>query len=140
VPDLEAIIADRGLSGNAMLRVGLDNSGIRKLLGRASIFASASEYEGFGLVAIEAMSAGLVPVLEGNTAYRNLANRHPDIRITDFTDSKAAASAIERAYATLSSDESVRARLMAEGADYSWQGAAARYVQLYEQSLETNPR
>lgn len=135
VTELEAIIADRGLSGNAMLRIGLDNAGIRKLIGRASIFASASEYEGFGLVAIEAMSAGLVPVLEGNMAYRNLAGRHADIRITDFTDPKTAASAIEAAYAALETDDTLRSRMMEATTSYSWAGAAERYLALYREAL-----
>jgi alpha-1,3-mannosyltransferase len=135
VADLEMIIADRGLSGNAMLRIGLDNAAIGKLLGRASIFASASEYEGFGLVAIEAMSAGLVPVLERNTAYRNLASRHSDIRLTDFAHSETAASAIEAAYATLSEDDRLRDRLMETSSDYSWAGAAERYLALYREAL-----
>ena len=135
VSDLEMIIADRGLSGNAMLRIGLGNADIRKLLGRASIFASASEYEGFGLVAIEAMSAGLVPVLEGNTAYRTLAGRHADIRLTDFSNPETAASAIEAAHAALSDDGSLRTRLMETASDYSWAGAAERYMELYHEAL-----
>jgi alpha-1,3-mannosyltransferase len=135
VTELEAIIADRGLSGNAMLRIGLDNSEIRKRLGRASIFASASEYEGFGLVAIEAMSAGLVPVLEGNTAYRNLAGRHSDIRITDFTNPATAVSDIEAAYAAIAADDTLRGRLMETASDYSWSGAAERYLTLYREAL-----
>lgn len=140
VTDLEMIIADRGLSGNAMLRVGLDNADIRRLLGRASIFASASEYEGFGLVAIEAMSAGLAPVLEGNSAYRTLAGRHSDISLTDFTHPAMAASAIEAAYAALSDDPGRRGRLGQEAELYSWQGAAARYERLYEQFVGIRPR
>lgn len=135
VADLEMIVADRGLSGNAMLRIGLSNAEIRGLLGRASIFASASEYEGFGLVAIEAMSAGLIPVLEGNTAYRTLAGRHSDIRLTDFTSPEMAASAIEAAHAALAGDENLRARLMETSSDYSWAGAAERYLKLYSEAL-----
>jgi alpha-1,3-mannosyltransferase len=140
VPDLETIIADRGLSGNAMLRVGLGNTEIRTLLGRASIFASASDYEGFGLVAIEAMSAGLVPVLEGNTAYRTLAGRHSDIRLADFSNAATAASAIEAAYAALSGDGGLPSRLMETASDYSWAGAAERYTRLYEQVIGAEPR
>ncbi|MDB5555706.1 MAG: aceC, partial [Rhizobium sp.] len=84
VSDLEMIIADHGLSGNVFVRAGLDNAGIRAAISKSSFFASASEYEGFGLVAIEAMSAGLVPVLEANTAYTALAKRHSDIRLSNF--------------------------------------------------------
>lgn len=135
VTDLEMIIADRGLSGNVMLRVDLSNADVRKYIGRASIFASASEYEGFGLVAIETMSAGLVPVLENNTAYRTLAGRHADIRLSDFTRPEIAASAIEAAYHALSDDAALRERLMETAATYSWAVAAERYFKLYEDAL-----
>lgn len=135
VADLDMLIAERGLSGNAMLRVGLGNGDIRRLLGRASVFASASEYEGFGLVAIEAMSAGLVPVLEGNTAYTTLARRHCDIRLADFTNPAHAASAIEAAQAALWQDHNLRSRLAQTASSYSWAGAAERYLGLYAETL-----
>jgi len=132
VADLEALIAEKGLSGNVMLRVGLPNGEIRDLLGRASIFASASDYEGFGLVAIEAMSAGLLPVLEGNAAYRALAARHRELRLSDFSNAATAADAIESAHAALIDDASLRARLIEEAEAYSWQGAAERYRTWYD--------
>lgn len=138
--DLEGLIADRGLSGNAMLRVGLPNHEIRALLERASIFASASEYEGFGLVAIEAMSAGLVPVLESNTAYRALAARHDDIILSEFKDPVRAAGAIEAAHAALAVDPDLRGRLMSQADLYSWRSAAERYLQWYQQVLGSAPR
>jgi alpha-1,3-mannosyltransferase len=133
--DLEGMIADRGLSGHVMLRVGLSNAEIGALIGRASIFASASEYEGFGLVAIEAMSAGLVPVLEGNAAYRNLAERHGEIVITDFTNPAEAASAIEAAHARLVGEPGLRDRAIEAASAYSWDGAAKKYLDIYADVL-----
>lgn len=140
VVDLEMLIAERGLSGHVMLRAGLSNADIRTLIGRASIFASASEYEGFGLVAIEAMSAGLLPVLEGNAAYRALAARHGDIRISDFGNPATAARAVEAAHAALVADPGLRARLIEEAESYSWQGAAERYRGWYETIIGSGPR
>lgn len=140
VADLETLIAERGLSGHVLLRAGLSNAEIRTLLGRASIFASASDYEGFGLVAIEAMSAGLLPVLEGNAAYRALAGRHGEIRISDFSDPATAASAIEAAHAELVADPGLRERLIAEAESYSWEGAAARYRAWYDTIIGSGPR
>ena len=140
VADLDMLIAERGLSGHVMLRAGLSNADIRTLIGRASIFASASEYEGFGLVAIEAMSAGLLPVLEGNAAYRALAARHGDVRISDFGNPSTAASAIEAAHAALVADSGLRGRLIEEAESYSWQGAAERYRGWYETIIGSGPR
>lgn len=135
VADLDSLIAQRGLSGNVMQRIGLGNPEIRALLARGSIFASASEYEGFGLAAIEAMSAGLAPVLQGNTAYRTLASRHPDIRLCDFTSPELAASAMEAAHASLVADSDLRERLMKTASGYSWAGATERYLKLYADVL-----
>jgi alpha-1,3-mannosyltransferase len=135
LPDLERLIADKGLSGQVVTHVGLANPDIRALLGRTSVFASASEYEGFGLVAIEAMSAGLVPVLEGNTAYTALADRHANIRLADFRSPAAAASAIQAAFAALANGDDLRAQLMQTALDYSWGEAATRYFTLYRKVL-----
>ena len=43
---------------------------LRSLLGEASYSACLSAYEGFGLAAVEAMSAGLLPILSGITPFR----------------------------------------------------------------------
>ncbi|RUV31278.1 glycosyltransferase, partial [Mesorhizobium sp. M1A.T.Ca.IN.004.03.1.1] len=85
------------LSGRVTLHVSPENDTIRRIIAEASIFASASEYEGFGLVALEAMSAGLLPVLNANDAFSTLADRHPVLLLADFTNPESAATAIEAA-------------------------------------------
>ena len=81
------------------------------------------------------MSAGLVPVLENNTAYRTLAGRHADISLSDFTRPDMAASAVEAAYHALSGDPALRGRLMEAASAYSWSTAAERYLKLYKDTL-----
>ena len=44
--------------------VNPDEDKVRQLMGHCSVIASASEYEGFGVAAVEGMSAGLFPVAE----------------------------------------------------------------------------
>ncbi|MBX5196130.1 glycosyltransferase family 4 protein [Rhizobium sp. NZLR10] len=130
--DVEAAIESRNLSGLATLHVSPDNGAIRRIITDASLFASASEYEGFGLVALEAMSAGLLPVLNANDAFATLAGRHPAIMLADFTDPGAAATAIEAAYEGLSRQpETIRAGLLDATRGYSWDIVAGRYIDLY---------
>ena len=130
-PTLESEIGKRGLARNVSLHVSPDNGAIRNLIARASLFASASEYEGFGLVAIEAMSAGLLPVLHPNEAFAALAESHP-VRLADFADPAAAAGALEAAFAALQEDGPVlREALMKAARRYAWDEVAERYIEVY---------
>jgi alpha-1,3-mannosyltransferase len=134
--DVERLIAAHRLAGHVLLHVGLTNAEIGAVIGNASLFVSASEYEGFGLVAIEAMSAGLLPVLQDNEAYRALAARHAMFTLADFTDTASASGAIAGAYARLASDPNgLRQRLIGESEGYSWDNVAGRYFDLYAEVL-----
>lgn len=138
--DIRNEIARRGLEGQVTLHVGLENAEVRKLIGRASLFASASEYEGFGLVAVEAMSAGLVPVLHTNDAYNALGNRHDGIFLADFARPEEAAAAVRKAFQYLSSDpEAVRNAMIDAAATHAWASVADRYAAIYEDTLRGRP-
>ncbi|MBY5703297.1 glycosyltransferase family 4 protein [Rhizobium leguminosarum] len=130
--DVEGAIESRHLSGRVTLHVSPENDTIRRIIAEASIFASASEYEGFGLVALEAMSAGLLPVLNANDAFATLAARHPVLMLADFTNPESAATAIEAAHQALSRQpDAVRAELLDAARGYSWDIVAGRYIDLY---------
>lgn len=137
--DLIREIAKRGLEDNVTLHIKLGNTAIKQLIGKASFFASASEYEGFGLVAVEAMSSGLLPVLHPNDAYAALASRHADIVLADFSAAAAAAENIVSAYQHLQADHrGIRSRLMTEASGYSWDGVADRYEEIYRAVLRSD--
>ncbi|RXT17089.1 glycosyl transferase family 1 [Rhizobium leguminosarum] len=130
--DVEGAIESRHLSGRVTLHVSPENDTIRRIIAEASILASASEYEGFGLVALEAMSAGLLPVLNANDAFVTLAARHPVLMLADFTNPESAATAIEAAHQTLSRQpDAIRAELLDAARGYSWDIVAGRYIDLY---------
>ncbi|MBE1504866.1 alpha-1,3-mannosyltransferase [Rhizobium viscosum] len=130
--DVRREIAVRSLEKSVSLMISPDNQTIRDVIAKASLFASASEYEGFGLVALEAMSAGLQPVLNSNEAYRVLAGRHEAIALADFTKPDAAADAIEDAYRKVATEGSaLRESLMQAAHAYSWDAVAERYIDLY---------
>ncbi|MBY5329212.1 glycosyltransferase family 4 protein [Rhizobium leguminosarum] len=130
--DVEGAIESRHLSGRVTLHVSPENDTIRRIIAEASILASASEYEGFGLVALEAMSAGLLPVLNANDAFATLAARHPVLMLADFTNPESAATTIEAAHqALLHQPDAVRAELLDAARGYSWDIVAGRYIDLY---------
>jgi alpha-1,3-mannosyltransferase len=130
--DLKREIAERSLEKSVTLSISPDNQAIREIIAKASLFASASEYEGFGLVALEAMSAGLLPVLNANEAYRALAGRHEAIALADFTKPDAAADVIEEAYRKVAAEGAVLRESLIEATQaYSWDAVAGRYIDLY---------
>lgn len=134
--DLRALIVEAGVQNHVSLHIGLSNEAVADLISEASLFVSASEYEGFGLVAIEAMSAGLMPVLHVNDAYRQLASRHKLITLTDFGVPDAAAEAIETAYARVEAEGAgLREALTRETLPYSWSFVSDAYIEAYHRAL-----
>ena len=133
--DLTREIAARGLEASVDLRVGLDNDGVAATLGTASLFVSASEFEGFGIALIEAASAGLVPVVNRNESFVRLAAELPGVTTTDFADAAAAADAIAAAHRDLERrGDGLRAALAASVADYAWPRVAERYEATYRRA------
>lgn len=72
---LEAAAAEAGVSDAVRFVLQPSNAELRTLMGQASYYASASEHEGFGIAAVEAMSAGLVPILSDIPPFRRLVQR-----------------------------------------------------------------
>lgn len=135
-PALEREIAARGLERHVTQHVSIDDCAIRNVIARASLFASASEYEGFGLVAIEAMSAGLLPVLNSNDAYQALAETHPALMLSDFADPEAAADALATAFDRLQADGlGIREELIHSARRYAWDEVAQRYIDVYAEAM-----
>lgn len=138
--DLARMVSERGLQGSVTVHPSPENGRIREILADAALFVSASEYEGFGLVAVEVMGAGLLPVLHGNQAYLSLAAKHEGLVVADFSDPAAAASAIQHAFTTLSaSPDPIRNRLRQEAGQYDWAQVASRYGDVYARALGGMP-
>lgn len=128
--------AERNLTDNVEICVGLSNSEIRSRLAEASVFASASDYEGFGLSMIEAMSAGLVPVVHPNTSFQSLARYHPLVRLADFSEPDLAAEAVLGSWQQLiQAPSEARSGVMKSAARHSWPEAADRYAEFYRDVL-----
>jgi alpha-1,3-mannosyltransferase len=136
VADVERLIAQNGLRAHVKLHVAPANARLKQLISQSSLFVSASDYEGFGLVAVEAMSAGLLPILHENQAYRTLGAKQPCLAIVDFAKPVQAAEALTQAYVRLETDgDYIRRALMDGAASYCWPDVAQRYIAIYRQAL-----
>ncbi len=132
VPLLQAM-AERDAVAEAVRFVAApDHAQLRALIGEASYFASLSNYEGFGLAAVEAMSAGLFPVLSGIPPFKRLLSEAKTGLIVAQQAPDDIAMAME---ASVLHDPAAHARRRAETCDavchYDWKTVAARYAQLY---------
>lgn len=128
-------IAARKLGDRVRLHVGVSNDEIARIISGASLFVSASVHEGFGISLIEALSAGLLPVVEANAAFKSFAARAADVVLTDYAQAARAADAILQAYARLAADPAAtRARLASAARPFAWPGVAERYMRVYEEA------
>lgn len=132
---LERRVASLGLEGRVLFHGAVGEAELCRLLERAHLFVSASSYEGFGLSAIEAMSAATAVVVTPVGA-------HPDVvqhGVTGFLigqDTSGLASQIDEVLAM----PVERVQAIGEAARdatrrFSWMQIAPRYEQVYREVL-----
>jgi alpha-1,3-mannosyltransferase len=106
---------------------------IRQLMGRCSVMVSASEYEGFGVAAVEGMSAGLFPVLNNIPTFRHLVTGTAVGMLVDFSDAEAAADAFIGKWREIEADYPKYRRTSIEAASaYDWQRVSQAYAEMYD--------
>lgn len=114
---------------------------IRDEMGRSSIFVSASEYEGFGLAAVEGMSAGLYPVLSDIEAFRSLAGATGVGKLLSFNDPTSAARSFVGEWKTIHERYGIlRAASMKASQAYEWSSVSSCYLTLYRSVLGASTR
>jgi len=64
---------------------------LRAELAQAEVFMSAAHYEGFGLAVIEAMAAGVIPIVNNIEAFRDVIIAQENGFLTDYGDATRAA-------------------------------------------------
>lgn len=122
-----------GVAGKVTVHGPLAKSDIARLAQKCACFVSASAYEGFGMAMVEAMGAGLIPVVHANASFTELLAYAKLGEITNFEDSAAAALAIMRGLQSARTNQRLAAANFA--ARYSWPAHAAKTADLYSALL-----
>ena len=120
-----------GVADAVRFAIDPSNDELRSLMGEASYYASASEHEGFGIAAVEAMSAGLVPLLSEIGPFRRLVERTGVGISTDMRDPVSAAAAISARAAGPQAREAAERAVAGMG----WDAAGRRYAAAYAFAL-----
>jgi len=132
---LQREISARGLEPYVEVHLGPDNKGVAQVISQCSIFASASEYEGFGIALVEALSSGLLPVVNGNEAYLGFAAKHGGVRVVDYADPARGAAAIRAAFAELITSPRLRNEGIKIARRFTWSEVAQKYSAIYREVL-----
>jgi glycosyltransferase involved in cell wall biosynthesis len=121
--DLTGLAAEAGVGSRVDVRQYVTEDELSALYARASVFVFLSEYEGFGLTPLEALSAD-VPVVVLDTPVAREVYGDAAWYVPAEADVRAAADAIR----TLLADTASRQRLLAHApgvlARYSWDATA----------------
>jgi glycosyltransferase involved in cell wall biosynthesis len=121
--DLPGLAAEAKIAGRVELKHYVSEEELTSLYSRASVFVFLSEYEGFGLTPLEALSAG-VPIIVLDTPVAREVYGDAAWYVAPDADVGQAASAIR----TLLDDEASRTRLLRAAPDvlgrYSWDTTA----------------
>jgi len=128
--DLNQTAAAYGIGQKLVLSSYLSHDALRDLYARASVFAFLSEYEGFGLTPLEALTAGVpIVVLDTPVAREVYGDAAEYVGVGDI---EATASAIHRLLTSPSTAREQLSRAPAVLARYSWDRAADATLQHIE--------
>ena len=138
LPELRRHIATLTNGSKVHVHTGLSDEDLRAVLEACSFFASASEYEGFGQTVVEAMSAGLLPMVNRIKSFETILGDEPNGLISDFSDpARAAAEAVAFMRRQEARFAETRAEVIAASDRYGWPGTERKFAAVYESILGT---
>jgi len=91
---LEARARESGAAGKIKFHGRLSDKETAGLISKSDFFISASDYESFGVSAIEAMASGCIPVLSNIASFESFLQKEKNGFILDFHNTKKAAAGI----------------------------------------------
>ena len=138
--DLARSAARLGVDAAVEFHESPSDAELRALMTQASYFACLSRHEGFGIAAIEAMSAGLVPLLSDIPPFRKIVEQSGCGLVLPTTADDAsprdAVLAMQRLHETLrDTGNPQRSRGMRFAERYEWSTVADRFDQQYREVL-----
>jgi phosphatidylinositol alpha-mannosyltransferase len=131
---LERLAAELGVTGVRFLGY-VPSFDLPALLHGADIFcAPATHAESFGIVLIEAMTAGLPIVAAANEGYTEVLSAHPGNLLVAPGDARALADALLQFAGALDMSRMVGARNVEAAQLYGWDAVGAATLEVYERA------
>lgn len=130
---LKALAQELGITKNLSFEGEKFGKALINYYSRCQIFVSASEYEGFGISALEAMASGCPVIVNNIEAFRNFVSNGKNGFITDFSDTERASMVVESAFGRSLKKIQRNARLYAKA--YDWSGTIKKIIGIYEEII-----
>lgn len=128
---LEAVLKQQGLSEQVQLAPNPSDAQLTELIARASYFICLSHHEGFGIAPIEAMSAGLTPVLSDIPPFRHLVTQSGVGLLPNAGAAQGVTSLLDLHAQGPYAYAHRREMAKAFAAQYDWQHIADQYADIY---------
>jgi alpha-1,3-mannosyltransferase len=140
-PALEAQAQALKVEG-AIQWLGTVNDGrLREALASAQLFVSATRYEGFGLALLEAMAAGVIPVVNDIEAFRTVVAQGQNGFLADYAEvNKAAQCWLEVLALPPTQAEQISSEARKTAQAYDWPAAIEKFEAVYAASLKDSTR
>jgi alpha-1,3-mannosyltransferase len=127
-----------GVKGSVRIAVSPTDEELADEAASATWFCSASSYEGFGIAAVEAAAAGLIPILREIPPFIRLRQSLGVGVLFDPDLPQAAAEAIATmAHELVSKPEEITAALDRAVSRFGWEAATERHLELYDDIVAT---
>ena len=139
--EVAALAANAGLGDAIDVVASPDEGTVKTLMRKSSFVASSSEYEGFGVAAVEGMSAGLFPLLSEIPPFRRLIARTGLGIAIDYSRPDAGARLLLQNLPKIASAyKQRRAACMQAASAYDWPGVCQKYFELYNAATGSTVR
>jgi alpha-1,3-mannosyltransferase len=132
---LEQRAMELGLAGRVRFHGSTSREELYRLLERAHMFVSGSEYEGFGLSTVEAMSAATVPVVTAVGAHPNVIEHGGSGLLTDAQGTELSACMDQILSMPMEQVTAMGNAARETTRRFSWSEIAPQYERLYRQML-----
>ena len=138
---LHSVIRQRDLASHVTLAPNPSDAALAELIAQASYFICQSRHEGFGIAPIEAMSAGLIPLLSDIPPFRNLITQSQiGLLLSAGESATQVARFLDMHAQSPSAHAAQRAAAMVFAERYDWKYVADKYVALYHELCGVDER
>jgi alpha-1,3-mannosyltransferase len=130
--DLQEYAQKQGVAANVAILNNPTNQQIQEQIGKASYYICLSKHEGFGIAPIEAMSAGLYPILSAIPPFEKLVNQ-TNIGVNIKTNNPFQLSKeVMRLHQSKVVD---KPGIITSVNIYAWANVAQKYLREYEKAI-----